>query len=327
MKKQFRLAAALMFAVALVAGCGDSGASKSESPESATRTITTVKGDVTVPAAPKRVVLLNYSLAGYAYDLGLPIVAMTPEATDKTSEPRAAWSGDFTKAGTKFLPWPSTGFDLESIVKEKPDLILAGGLAFPFKQANDSYDKLSRIAPTVLVDNKLDTWQQQFKWLADAFAKPDVYAAAAKKYDDRIEQVKGNITLPPNPVSFLSMNTDGRPFMLIENRGLPAEFARLGFQTDPVFASGRFKPYQAGGDSFELSREQLSSVVTQPTVFIVGFNRDTFDVAKLRAEPVYASLPAFAGNHAYDLPYWVQRPDFDRAMDTLDVVEKTFRKK
>ncbi|GAA1081462.1 MULTISPECIES: ABC transporter substrate-binding protein [Tsukamurella] len=326
MKRQFRIIAALACAVALVAGCGDSGA-KDAPADTATRTISTVKGEVTVPVAPKRVVLLNYSLAGYAFDLGLPIVAMTPEATDKTSVPRDAWKADFDKAGTKFLPWPSTGFDIEAITAQKPDLILAGGLAFPFKQASDSYDKLSKIAPTVLVDNKLDTWQQQFKWIADSFGKPDVYTDAAKRYDARIEQVKGNITVPPNPVSFLSMTADKRPFVLIENRGLPAEFARLGFTTDPLFASGKYKPYQAGGDSFELSSELLPSVITQPTVFIIGFNRDTFDVAKLRSEPVYAALPAFTTNHAYDLPYWVQRPDFDRAMDTLDVVEKTFRKK
>ena len=35
---------------------------------------------------------------------------------------------------------------------------------------------------------------------------------------------------------FLSMTADKRPFVLIENRGLPAEFARLGFTTDPLFA-------------------------------------------------------------------------------------------
>ncbi|WP_019202092.1 ABC transporter substrate-binding protein [Tsukamurella sp. 1534] len=326
MKRQFRIVAALACAVALVAGCGDSGSAKSDSDAGATRTISTVKGDVTVPSAPKRVVLLNYSLAGYVYDLGLPITAMVPEATDKTSEPRDAWKADFEKDGTKFIPWPASGFDLEAISKEKPDLIIGGGLAFPFKQANDAYDNLSKIAPTIVVDNKLDTWQKQYKWLADAFGQPQVYADAEKKYDERIEQVKGNIALPPQPVSFLSMTSDGRPFVLIEGRGLPAEFARLGFQTDPLFASGKYKAYQAGGDSFELSREQLPSVITQPSVFIIGFNKQTFDVAKLRSEPVYASLPAFAGNHAYDLPYWVQRPDYDRALDTLNVVEQTFKK-
>lgn len=316
---------ALVGVLVVLVAC--SGSPSARQPDgAATRVIGTVKGDVTVPAAPKRVVLLNYSLAGYAFDLGLPIVAMTPEATDKTSAPRDAWKADFEKAGTTFLPWPSTGFDIEAITAQKPDLILAGGLAFPFKQANDAYDKLSRIAPTVLVDNKLDTWQQQFQWLADAFGNPGVYAAAVKRYDARIEQVAANIALPPNPVAFLSMTHDKRAFALIENRGLPAEFARLGFVTDPLFGTGKYKAYQAGGDSFEIGTEQIPAVVTQPTVFVIGFNRPTFDVATLRTDPVYASLPAFASHHAYDLPYWVQRPDFDRAMDTLDVVEKTFRK-
>lgn len=122
------------------------------------------------------------------------------------------------------------------------------------------------------------------------------------------------------------MTAQGKAYGLIENRGVPAEFAKLGIEPAPIFVSGAFTPYTAGGDSYEITPERLSSTVTQPSVFIIGFSGQTFDANSLRSQPVYASLPAFAASRAFDLPYWVQRPDFDKAMATLDVVERTFRK-
>ncbi|BDH59223.1 Fe2+-enterobactin ABC transporter substrate-binding protein [Tsukamurella sp. PLM1] len=331
MAKNVRYLVAILCALGLVAGCGGGSSDDAESGANAnaTRTVSTVKGDVTIPAKPKRVVLLNYALAGYLYDLGLPVVSTVTEYTDRDitkAEPFEAWADDFTKAGTKFMHWPAGGYNIEAVAAEKPDLIIGGGLGFPFKQGTDAYDRLTTIAPTILVDNKLESWQQQFEYLAKTFEQPQVYQDAVKKYDERIAQVKAGITPPPGPVAFLSMTAQGKAYGLIENRGVPAEFAKLGIEPAPIFASGKFKPYTAGGDSYEITPEQLPSTVTQPSVFIVGFSGQTFDVNSLRSQPVYASLPAFSSNHAYDLPYWVQRPDFDKAMATLDVVEKMFKK-
>ncbi|CAM3892204.1 MULTISPECIES: Fe2+-enterobactin ABC transporter substrate-binding protein [Tsukamurella] len=329
MARHVRYLAAILCAVGLVAGCGNSGSSN-DAKENSTRTVATVKGDVKIPAAPKRVVLLNYNLAGYLYDLGLPVVSVVTEYTDRdvnTAKPYPAWADDFAKQGTKFMNWPAAGYNIEAVAAEKPDLIVGGGLGFPFKQGSDAYDKLSAIAPTILVDNKLESWQQQFEYLANAFDKPQVYTDAVKKYDARVAEVKGNITPPPGPVAYLSMTAQGKAYGLIENRGVPAEFAKVGIEAAPIFATGKFKPYTAGGDSFEITPEQLPTTVTQPSVFIIGFSGQTYTADSLRAQPVYASLPAFTANRAFDLPYWVQRPDFDKAIDTLGVVENLFKKK
>lgn len=328
MAKHVRYLLALLCAVGLVAGCGTSS-SETTTDANATRTVSTVKGDVTIPSKPKRVVLLNYNLAGYLYDLGLPVVSMVTEYTDRDvtkATPYEAWAEDFTKAGTTFMHWPAGGYNIEAVAAAKPDLIIGGGLGFPFKQGTDAYDKLKAIAPTILVDNKLESWQQQFEFLAKAFGQPQVFQDAVKKYEARVAEVKAAITPPPGPVAFLSITAQGKAYGLIENRGVPAEFAKLGIEPAPIFATGKFKPYTAGGDSFEITPEQLPSTVTQPSVFIVGFSGQTFTADSLRSQPVYASLPAFSANRAFDLPYWVQRPDLDKAIATLDVVEKMFKK-
>lgn len=322
------VAIAVIAATALVAaGCGSSSGETGTGAQ--TRAVSTVKGDVQIPASPKRVVLLNYALAGYLYDLDLPVVATTPEFTNKSSEPYAAWADDFKAKGTTFIPWPADGFNIEQVAAQKPDLIVAGGIGLPFKQADDAYDRLKTVAPTVLVDKTYENWQQQFEYLADkVFGKPEVYQGAVKKYEDKIASVKASITPPPGPVAFVSMTGKGVTHGLVEGRGVPAEFAKLGIESAPIFATGKFKAFSAGGDSYEVSPELIGSTFTQPSLFVMAFNSTTdTSAAKLREQPVWAALPSFTAGRAFDLPYWVQRPDFDRAIATLDLVQKQFAAK
>lgn len=75
---------------------------------------------------------------------------------------------------------------------------------------------------------------------------------------------------------------------------------------------------------FELSTEKVGQTITQPSVFVMGFNGDTTDVATLKKNPVYGALPAFKANQAYDLPHWVLRGDYDESMALLDIIEKQF---
>ena len=47
-------------------------------------------------------------------------------------------------------------------------------------------------------------------------------------------------------------------------------------------------------------------------------------VADLRNKPIFAQLPAFAANQAYDLPYLVQRGHFHETREMLNLVAQTF---
>jgi iron complex transport system substrate-binding protein len=64
--------------------------------------------------------------------------------------------------------------------------------------------------------------------------------------------------------------------------------------------------------------------VTQPTVFITGFNTDIGDIDALRQNPVLAALPSFQNDAAYVLPYWMARGDYDEALALLDEIERLF---
>ncbi len=324
--------AAIAIATGLVlSGCAAPSSSTPEktaaSSEASTRVVKTDLGNVTIPTKPKRVVLLNYALAGYLYDLDVPVTAMTSEATNTDAKFSDFWAEDAEAAGTEFITWSPEGFDLEGILALKPDLIVGGGLGYPLMMATKAYDQLSAIAPTVVVSGKLTEWQQQYEFLADSvFGKRDVYEKALASYDAKVQKVRDAIEPPAGESVFLSFTADQRPFVLIEDRGLPKMFTDLGFRPAPLFASGKFTPYTAGGDSFEISTEQAGQLLTQDSLFVFGFNAETVDLATLRKNPVYAALPAFQKDQAYQFPYWSQRADFDESMKLLDLVQQQFAK-
>ncbi|MFF7037823.1 ABC transporter substrate-binding protein [Streptomyces griseus] len=320
------LAVAAVAALALT-GCSASDPSGDEGKASAakTRTVTTDYGKVKVPTEPKRVVVLNHALAGYLYDLDVPVQATIPEDADGKGAFSPYWEKEAKEDGTTFLPWSVDGFDLEAILALDPDLIVGGGIGFPLFQAEKVYDDLSDIAPTVLVGKKLGDWRAQFSFLAeDVFGKADVYKEHVAAYDKRIAEVKSAIKPPAGPVSFLTLTGDGTAFGLVESVGLPTELKKVGIEPAPIFADGGFKVYGQGGDMFELSTEKVGQTITQPSVFVMGFNADTTDVATLKKNPVYGALPAFKANRAYDLPHWVLRGDYDESMALLDIIEKKF---
>jgi len=322
-------ATALLSALVLL-GTGCAPASEtdaSENPaESATRTVATDYGDVVVPADPQKIVVLNYALTGYLYNLDQPVAATIPEDADGGEGAYSELWGDAPeKDGTTFLPWSVDGFDLEAILALEPDLIVGGGIGFPLFQAEQVYDELSDIAPTVLVGKSLDTWQEQFEFLADdVFDQADEYAEAVDAYEKRVAEVRESITPPEGPVVYVTFTGDGTPFPLVESVGLPKELAEVGIEPAPVFADNDFEVYGGGGDMFEISNEQAGQVITQPTLFVLGFNGDFMDARTLAENPLWSALPAFQNDSVHDLPYWSLRGDYDEALATLDIIEEMF---
>lgn len=316
----------VMVALVVVAGCS-SGTSGDDTSAGATRVVTTAEGTVNVPVDAKRIVVLNYALAGYLFNLDLPVIAVTTQNTDHDSEYDEAWREKATANKTSILKWSADGFSIESILALKPDLIIGGGWGLPSKVAADQYKQLSAVAPTVIVDKSLKTWQDQFSFLAQkVFDRDAAYQGLLTKYRDRVAEVKASITPPPGPATYISIAAGNKAFVLFESSALPAELTSVGIQPAPVQSTHNLQPYSPGQDSASVSDELLGDIVTSPTVFVTGFNATTTSVAELKAKPAYAGLPAFRSGHAYDLPNWAYRGDYDDAMALLDLIAKQFPK-
>ncbi|KAJ8141140.1 hypothetical protein OY671_005690, partial [Metschnikowia pulcherrima] len=302
----------------------DAGPEGSDAPtgsSSAERVVATDQGDVTVPTDPQRVVVLNHALAGYLYALDVPVLATVPEVTDDP-EPAFSplWAQEAEADGTELSEWSADGFNLEAILALEPDLIVGGGWGFPLKQATDVYDGSSQIAPTVLVSGTYTTWQEQLAFLAeDVFDDAATYEELAAGYEDRLAEVRDAITVPAGETAFLARTAEGTTYALQEGEGSPAIFERLGFAVQPIQEQTGAEPYTPGGDMFEVSAEQVTSVVTAPNVFVIGFNGAEVDLDALAADPVFAASPSFAAGTAHESPTWTIRSDYHEAMASLDV--------
>lgn len=320
-------ALALMMAATAACSAGDTDPAAGAANEAdATRTVSTPKGDVEVPSDPERVVVLNYALAGYLYDLDIPVTATIPEdASQAEGEYSELWGEAPEEDGTEFLPWSADGFDLEAILATDPDLIVAGGWGFPNFQADAAYDDLSAIAPTVVVDKSFADWRDQAEFLAvDVFDRQGAFDDMVATYDERVVEVAGGIQVPPQPTSFISVTADGTPYLMFEGTGLPVMFDELGFQSNDLVARHNLEPYQPGGDMAELSTEQLGQIVDSETLFVMGFNGETTSVTELVDNSAWRNLPAFVAGNAYDLPYWAVRHDYNEALAILDIVQAEF---
>ncbi|MEW2189723.1 ABC transporter substrate-binding protein [Streptomyces microflavus] len=177
-------AASLTVAAALsLSACGFSSESSSASGSSSEgssegpRTVKTAMGDVKVPAAPQRVVVLDTAELDSVLTLGVKPVGATHADVESgflNYLPKDQVAG-ITDVGQMMTP------NLEAIAGLKPDLILTSKI-----RHGDKYAELSKIAPTVMTENTGYPWKENFQVHAEALNKK---AEAKMVTDDYAEHV------------------------------------------------------------------------------------------------------------------------------------------
>ncbi|MFF5035602.1 ABC transporter substrate-binding protein [Nocardia salmonicida] len=187
--------AGAVIAVSALVGCGTDSATtaptvSADETASFPRTLETAKGQVTIPSAPQRVVVLDTAELDSVTLLGVtPVGAVVPH----------------TKTGGGFPGYLASGLDkvsdvgpllepnLERIASLKPDLILSS------KVRHDKiYDKLSGIAPTVLTETTGGPWKANLAVHAAALGRDQAAATALRKYEDRARALGAAITATHN---------------------------------------------------------------------------------------------------------------------------------
>ncbi len=326
MTARARAAVALLILalVAVVAGCGSS--SSDAASKSGTREVQTAKGTVTVPANPQRVVVVNGTLAAYLYDLGVQVKAADPRLLGlalKPGEFPPAWDADAKKQGTQVLP-SGDSMNLEFIAAQQPDLIIGGGQGYPGQQSIDNYDKLTAIAPTVLVPSNLTGWQEQLKLVADFVNRSDKVNGLIDAYNSKVATVKAAIKPPKGVASVFQSRKDLKPSVVAPGP-LTALLTSVGIAIDDkVEAKAGNQNRPAAADWVSFSPELVSTVVDAPVLFVVRLDGGR-SIAELKQDPILAKLPAFQANQLYELPTTSQRPDYRHAMATLDLLAELFK--
>lgn len=323
-------AIAAVVAVAAL-GLGVSACSSDDGPDIAddsassdTRVISTDRGDIDVPVDPQRIAVLSAGLAGYLFTLDAPIVITDTRLLGVTNLDGGfppQWADKAEAQGTEELPAGET-LDIEAIAFAEPDLIIGGGQGFSAVLAGEAYDQLAAIAPTVLIPSSVNTWQGELEAVADAAGESDKVRGLMQVYEDKVAEVGAAITDPESPVSYLLSLSTNEPAFIPPTAALPELLSSVGFAADDVLTKADTPELYGSGDSFIISNELLSTVGDAPTMFVVPVAGRTLD--QLRADPMYASLPAFANGEVFELPATSYRPDYDGVMDTLDRVQQMF---
>ncbi|MFD0589435.1 ABC transporter substrate-binding protein [Paenibacillus sp. GCM10027627] len=168
----------LALVAALVSACG--GETKEEK-KAETRVVSTVNGDVEIPAEPKRIVALYYHHLLLAFD-------MKPVGANLT------WWG-----GSPFLTELESGLvdvggppSLEKVAELEPDLIIMNS-----NNAED-YAEFSKIAPSILLPyDPANSTYDDAKLLGELLGKPEAGNELLKKFEEKAkasrEKIAGKI--------------------------------------------------------------------------------------------------------------------------------------
>lgn len=151
-----------------------------QTPESGTRTVTDVYGEIEVPANPQRVVVLDGPQLDACLAVGVKPVG---GVTAFEGAPFPSYLGDaadgIENIGTISEP------NLEAIIALEPDLILSSNLRHA-----DIHDTLSEIAPTVFSEAASDDWRGNFLMWTNALNKEAEAAKIAAAFDTRLEEFR-----------------------------------------------------------------------------------------------------------------------------------------
>lgn len=175
-----RTIAGSVLAAPFIGTLAASASTPEASPETGTRIVTDVYGDVEVPANPQRVVVLDGPQLDACLAVGVkPVGAVTGFA----GEPFPSYLGDATEGieniGTISEP------NLEQIIALEPDLILGSNL-----RNEEIHGTLTEIAPTVFSEAVSDDWRGNFSMWTDALNKSAEAEEVSAAYDARLEEFK-----------------------------------------------------------------------------------------------------------------------------------------
>lgn len=267
---------------------------------------------ITLPDAPKRVVVLEFSFADALASVNVSPVGVADDNDEKRlpSEVRAI-IGKWTSVGTRGQP------SIEAIANLKPDLIVAD-----LDRHRAVYDQLSAIAPTMLLASRGENYEGSLKSaakIAEALGKTTEMNARLEKHRAIMAE-------------FASKVPDGASMMFGASR--EDSFSAHGPESydGSVLLSLGIKVPEVqgkGNDAYNfVSIEQLLAL--NPDYLLVGHYRRPSIVDKWSKEPLWSALKASKGKvYAVDENVWARNRGIIAAekiaSDTLAILDGSYK--
>lgn len=191
-------------------GCSSNDATK-ESSE--TRKVETVKGEVEIPANPKRIVDISGSSEELVL-LGHNVVG-TANVDSYDTENVPSYMKESLKDAKVVGHSMMETADVEAILACEPDLIIMS------TRQEKIYDELKEIAPTVMLEDQSNDWEDKLEDVAELFGQEDeaqkwldAYYAKAEKLGKEIKKANGEDT------TYLTVLASSGSFMVFSEGGI-----------------------------------------------------------------------------------------------------------
>lgn len=248
-------------------------------------------GTTTVPAAPKRIVVVGLTEQDTVLALGEKPVATTEWYGD---QPYAVWPwAQPALGGAKPTVLKSSdGFDFEKIAGLAPDLIIGTNSGMK----NADYDKLSKLAPTIAAGkgspDYFSPWSDQVLLIAEALGKKDQGQALIDGVKVSYAKVAAEHPEWQGKTATFSQNAFYEGEILVYPEGLNTEFLTyLGFKINPKVTALQ----KVQGEQVGVSAERLDVIDADVIVFAT---EKPEDVEELEKVPTFNKLGAVRENRA-----------------------------
>jgi iron complex transport system substrate-binding protein len=244
----------------------------------AMRTITTVDGEIQIPADPQRIVADQY--LGSLIALGVTPVG-TPGLHKKNPY--------FTEALKNVEDSGEINGSMEKLIDLEPDLIITGN------GEQGRYDEFSKIAPTVTVPyGQLKNAHEELTFFGKLLGKEKEAEAWLNEYDRRIAEAKARVlkVIPADATFSIFELGDKAVWTYGDN------FGRGG---QPIYQALGFRPPEGVADEImekqwaEVSLEALPKYAGD--YLVLTSNRITLE--EIKADPIWSTLEAVKNDRVY----------------------------
>lgn len=292
----------------------DAGAS---STEQWPRTFTNADGSTTtIESEPERIVS-TVSVTGTLLSIEAPVVGSGSGGNGKFF---GQWADVAEEQDVTNL-WSAGSVDLEALIGADPDLIVtssSGG-----DSLTDNLDDLREIAPTIVVDNGGQTWQELAEDLGEATGLEANADEAVKEFDAHVADVKTRIEVPEGQANVISYHGAGETNQIARAGSAQAGIlTALGFEIEDPDVAWHTQP-QAREDFVWATFENLTELTGQ-TTFILS--EDNEGARAFAQDPVLANLPSVEAGAVYGLGVNSFRIDKFSATEIVDGIVENFSK-
>lgn len=283
----------------LAIGCGSQTTPNSSTPsdQAACRAIQHELGEACVPLKPERVVVLDEAILANAIALGIQPIGSTlqPNFFQEKIPPYLIGKvdNDLVSVGAGNQP------NLEKILELKPDLIV--GFNFGL-----SYDQLSQIAPTVVIEwQDAGHWQDHLLKAAEALGKTAEAKQLLANYEARVAELQTALDQPPEDIqvslAYIGGNT---PFVRsdIKNSFAGSILADVGLGRPPAQNIVN-NDYQ-----IEVSPEQIPSL-DGDVLFLQSTADDKGEETwkQMKMHPLWEQLNVVQNDRVYQVDFYTWR--------------------